>query len=93
MEILIFIIGICLLIALCSSGNNSTSSTNNSNLTLDVDRMYKDSVGVTLGRLSKSEYKKRQKSGYYMVQKGKEYSQIDELKKKRVEKITKDWIY
>ena len=74
------------MIALCSSGNNSASSTEDSVLVLDVDRMYKDNVNVTLGRLSEQEYRRRVKSGYYMVKKGTEYSQIDELRKKRIQR-------
>lgn len=89
MGILIFIIGMILLVAACISGNenNTTTHSNNSNLTLDVNRMYKDSVDVTLGRLSAAERKRREKSGYYMVPKGQEYSPVDELRKKRVAKL------
>lgn len=72
--------------------NSEVDCSNNSNLTLDVDRMYRDSMHVDLGDLSKAEFERRKKSGYYMVQKGQEYSFIDELRKKRVQSYFDDWI-
>ena len=86
---------ICILIicCCCDSGTTNTNNSSDSNMMLDVERMHKDSIDVTLGRLSEAERRRREKSGYYIVPKGQEYSRIEELRKKRVEKITKDWIW
>ncbi len=85
MLILILLIIICFIIVFCCNDSGTTSNSD-SNLTLDVDRMYKDSVDVTLGKLSEAEKKRRMKSGYYLVPKGQEYSRIDELRKKRIQR-------
>ena len=93
MELFILIIVIAFIVVLCNSGESTASRKYTDGMTLDVERMHKDSIDVTLGRLSESERRKREKSGYYIVPKGQEYSRIEELRKKRVEKITKDWIW
>lgn len=77
----------------CSRTNHNSNEVKKPELTLDVDRMYKDYTRVNIGELPLSEYKRRERSGYYLVEKGKEYSWIEEQRKKRVEHYINDcWI-
>ncbi len=86
MGILVLIIVVSIIVAACRNSNSSNAYRNNPNLTLDVARMYQDSIDVTLGNLSESEKKRRMKSGYYMVQKGQEYDWFEERRKKRIQR-------
>lgn len=76
----------------CSRTNNSSNEVKKPELVLDVNRMYQDYTRVNIDELPLSEYKRRERSGYYLVEKGKEY-QYEDKHKKYIERITKDWIW
>lgn len=56
-------------------------------LVLDVYKQHADSVKVTTGQLSKREFKRRCKSGYYMVPEGQ--TMADQMAKARSDRISK----
>lgn len=59
---------------------------NDPNKVWDFQRQYWDDIHVTTGELSKEEFNRRLRSGYYFVDKGTEYNRDEEQRQKRIKR-------